>query len=39
MAARGPRPRVHRFAGVGHVPTLVAADQVAVVREFLQADR
>jgi pimeloyl-ACP methyl ester carboxylesterase len=39
MAARGPRARVHQFAGVGHVPTLVAADQIAVVREFLQADR
>jgi pimeloyl-ACP methyl ester carboxylesterase len=39
MAARGPQARVHRFAGVGHAPTLVAADQIAVVREFLQADR
>ena len=38
MAARGPKARVHEFAGVGHAPTLVAADQVAVVREFLQAD-
>ncbi len=39
MAARGPRARIHSFAGVGHAPTLVAADQVAVVREFLLADR
>jgi pimeloyl-ACP methyl ester carboxylesterase len=39
MAVRGPQARVHRFAGVGHAPTLVAADQIAVVREFLQADR
>ena len=39
MAARGPKPRVHEFAGVGHAPTLVAADQIAVVREFLQAGR
>jgi pimeloyl-ACP methyl ester carboxylesterase len=39
MAARGPKARVHRFVGVGHAPTLVAADQIAVVREFLQADR
>ena len=34
MAARGPRARVHEFAGVGHAPTIVAAGQVAVVREF-----
>jgi pimeloyl-ACP methyl ester carboxylesterase len=37
MSARGPKARVHEFAGVGHAPTLVAADQVAVVRAFLQA--
>ena len=36
MAERGPKARVHEFAGVGHAPTIVAADQVAVVREFLQ---
>ena len=36
MAARGPKARVHEFAGVGHAPTIVAADQVAVVRDFLQ---
>jgi len=35
MAARGPRARVHEFAGVGHAPTIVAAEQVAVVRDFL----
>ncbi len=35
MAQRGPRARVHEIAGVGHAPTLVHADQVAVVREFL----
>ncbi|MBP7537622.1 MAG: alpha/beta hydrolase, partial [Ottowia sp.] len=35
MAARGPRPRVVEFAGVGHAPTLVAADQVATVLDFL----
>jgi hypothetical protein len=27
---------VHELAGVGHAPTIVAPDQVAVVREFLQ---
>jgi pimeloyl-ACP methyl ester carboxylesterase len=37
MVARGPKPRVHEFAGAGHAPTIVSADQVAVVREFLQA--
>ena len=39
MAARGPKARVHEFAGVGHAPTIVAADQVAVVREFLPGRR
>jgi pimeloyl-ACP methyl ester carboxylesterase len=37
MAQRGPRAQVREFAGVGHAPTLVHADQVAVVREFLLA--
>ncbi len=35
MAARGPRPQVHEFAGVGHAPTLVQPEQRAVVRGFL----
>jgi pimeloyl-ACP methyl ester carboxylesterase len=35
MTQRGPRARLHEFAGVGHAPTLVAAEQRAVVREFL----
>lgn len=35
MAQRGPRPACVTFAGVGHAPTLVAADQVAAVRDFL----
>jgi pimeloyl-ACP methyl ester carboxylesterase len=35
MTGRGPKARLHEFAGVGHAPTLVAAAQVAVVREFL----
>ena len=35
MSERGPRARVHELAGIGHAPTLVAAEQVAVVREFL----
>ena len=35
MAQRGPRARMVEFPGVGHAPTLVAADQVAVVTQFL----
>jgi pimeloyl-ACP methyl ester carboxylesterase len=35
MTGRGPRARLVEFAGIGHAPTLVAPDQVAVVREFL----
>lgn len=35
MTERGPRARCVEFAGVGHAPTLVAADQVDVVKEFL----
>lgn len=35
MTQRGPKARLHEIAGVGHAPTLVAADQVAAVREFL----
>lgn len=35
MTQRGPKARLHEVAGVGHAPTLVAPDQVAVVREFL----
>jgi pimeloyl-ACP methyl ester carboxylesterase len=37
MTERGPRARLHSFAGVGHAPTLVQADQRAVVRQFLLA--
>lgn len=37
MAQRGPKARCVEFAGVGHAPTLVAADQVATVRDFLLA--
>jgi len=35
MAARGPKARMHEFAGVGHAPMLVQPDQRAVVRDFL----
>jgi pimeloyl-ACP methyl ester carboxylesterase len=37
MTQRGPRAKMHEFAGVGHAPTLVQADQIEVVREFLGA--
>jgi pimeloyl-ACP methyl ester carboxylesterase len=37
MAQRGPRARVVEFDGVGHAPTLVAADQVATIKDFLLA--
>ncbi|MDQ2778196.1 MAG: alpha/beta hydrolase [Pseudomonadota bacterium] len=35
MGERGPRALLREFAGVGHAPTLVAADQRQAVREFL----
>jgi pimeloyl-ACP methyl ester carboxylesterase len=35
MTQRGPRAELVEFAGVGHAPTLVAADQRQAVREFL----
>ena len=37
MTERGPRARLHTFAGVGHAPTLIASDQVQRVLEFLLA--
>jgi pimeloyl-ACP methyl ester carboxylesterase len=38
MTVRGPRARLVEVPGVGHAPTLVADDQVALVREFLSAE-
>jgi len=35
MTKRGPKARLHEFAGVGHAPTLIVDDQVRAVREFL----
>jgi len=35
MATRGPKARLVEFAGVGHAPTLIAADQVDTVVRFL----
>ncbi len=37
MTERGPKARLVEFAGVGHAPTLIAADQVAAVEGFLRA--
>lgn len=35
MTRRGPRARLVEFAGVGHVPTFIASDQVETVTSFL----
>jgi pimeloyl-ACP methyl ester carboxylesterase len=35
MTQRGPKATLREFAGVGHAPTLVAADQVDAVKTFL----
>src|SRR5258707_1175982 len=36
MTGRGPRARVVEFAGIGHAPALMAADQIAAVSDFLR---
>ena len=36
MQARGPRPRMVEFAGVGHAPMLMSGDQIRVVADFLR---
>jgi pimeloyl-ACP methyl ester carboxylesterase len=38
MAQRGPRARLVEFSGVGHAPTFIAEDQIAVVEDFLLGD-
>jgi pimeloyl-ACP methyl ester carboxylesterase len=35
MARRGPRAQVVEIRGVGHAPTLMHAEQIALVRDFL----
>ena len=35
MTQRGPKARLVELPGIGHAPTLVADDQIALVREFL----
>lgn len=37
MASRGPRAKIAEIAGIGHAPTLMHADQIAVVKSFLLA--
>lgn len=37
MTQRGPKARLVEFEGVGHAPTLVAPNQVAIVKDFLLA--
>lgn len=37
MTQRGPRAKLVQFEGVGHAPTLIAKDQVALVTDFLLA--
>ncbi len=37
MTGRGPKARLVTFAGVGHAPALMAADQIAAVRDFLES--
>jgi hypothetical protein len=34
MTRRGPRAKVVEVRGVGHAPTLLHADQIAVARDF-----
>ncbi len=35
MTRRGPHPRLVEIAGVGHAPTFLQADQIALARDFL----
>lgn len=35
MQQRGPKAKVVEIPGVGHAPTLMHADQIAIVRDFL----
>jgi pimeloyl-ACP methyl ester carboxylesterase len=35
MTRRGPKPQLAEIPGVGHAPTLMHAQQIAIVRDFL----
>ena len=37
MSERGPKAKIVEFPGVGHAPTLIHEDQIAVVKAFLSA--
>jgi pimeloyl-ACP methyl ester carboxylesterase len=37
MTRRGPKAKVVEFAGIGHAPMLMSADQIGVVKEFLRS--
>jgi pimeloyl-ACP methyl ester carboxylesterase len=39
MTQRGPKARLVQVPGVGHAPTLLNADQIGIVREFLMEQR
>ena len=39
MAARGPKARTCEMPGVGHAPTLMLDNEIAIVREFLLGAR
>jgi pimeloyl-ACP methyl ester carboxylesterase len=38
MTRRGPRPSLSEIPGVGHAPTLMHANQIAIVRDFLSTE-
>jgi pimeloyl-ACP methyl ester carboxylesterase len=38
MTRRGPKPQLAEIPGVGHAPTLLHAQQIAVVRNFLLSE-
>jgi hypothetical protein len=35
MTQRGPKAKLVELPGIGHAPTLLHEDQIAIVREFL----
>jgi pimeloyl-ACP methyl ester carboxylesterase len=35
MSARGPKAKTVEIPDVGHAPTLMSPDQIAVVKDFL----
>ena len=37
MTRRGPKAKLVELPGIGHAPTLLHEDQIAIVREFLQS--